>query len=185
MEPNQLKNQPITSLTPMDLNCRPEQCEKIENLEKSDLRFRAIEWLKRRHDAVRIVWLVLNRVDDIASFNLVIKNRDKSLVLEATLDYNSREFVAEGLDDQEEYQVCVTAIDSSFNKRYLYKSQCSWFDGSTSSFSVEESKVQRIHKRLDATSEKTSSSSSARHKTYTNSFVQYLIFITLSRFLFL
>jgi len=97
---------------------------------KSDVRIRAIEWSRRRRSSLRIVWFVVNRVEDMALFNVLITSSgDNQLVVNETVEYNVREYVANGLSDRQEYVVCVNTMDSEGRKRRQLYSQCIQFDG--------------------------------------------------------
>jgi hypothetical protein len=130
-EPNNLINKSFADLKPNQLNCKENENLKYSNhfIDKSDLRIRAIEWSRRRKNSVRIVWFVVNRIDDIASFRLILKNENQILINES-LEYNNREYVANKLNDRNKYIVCINAIDSNGNQRQYFNSQCVRFDSS-------------------------------------------------------
>lgn len=120
-----LLDKAFVDLKPNQLNCKNESLEKYSKhfIEKSDLKIRAIEWSRRRRNSLRIVWLVLNRVEDIASFRVVVANSDK-VVVNDTVDYNLREYVANNLNDRQSYVVCVDTNDSDGQQRPHFFSQC-------------------------------------------------------------
>jgi hypothetical protein len=130
-EPNNLINKSFADLKPNQLNCKENEISKYSNhfIDKSDLKIRAIEWSRRRKNSVRIVWFVVNRIDDIASFRLILKNENHILINES-LEYNNREYLANKLNDRNKYVVCINAIDSNGNERQYFNSQCVRFDRS-------------------------------------------------------
>jgi hypothetical protein len=130
-EPNNLINKSFANLNPNQLNCKENEISKYSNhfIDKSDLKIRGIEWSRRRKNSVKIVWFVVNRIDDISSFRLILKNENQILINES-LEYNNREYVANKLNDRNKYIVCINAIDSNGNERQYFNSQCVRFDSS-------------------------------------------------------
>ena len=68
----------------------------------------------------------MNRVEDIASFRVVVANSNKVLVND-TVDYNVREYVANNVNDGQ-YVICVDTVDSNGQRRPHFYSQCIQLD---------------------------------------------------------
>ena len=176
----------ITDLEPNELNCMPNALDKYSfELEgKSDLKIRAIEWVKRRRDTARVVWLVLNRVEDIASFQLAIENQQKVIISNSTIDYHLREFVAKNLDENKNYKICIIANDSKGNPRPTFKSQCVQFNGNSNHFVrynfQPRNKVTKSNLKIEPIS---SSSSSSQVKFNVISFSFFIVLMKFFNFL--
>ena len=129
MDPKIHMNKAFINLKPNQLNCENNSIEKYSKhfIGKSDIKIRAIEWSRRRRNTLKIVWLVLNRIEDIALFRLLISNENNILVNE-TLEYNVREYVANNLNERQKYVICINTIDSKSTERPQFFSQCIQFE---------------------------------------------------------
>lgn len=147
-----MQNTTITSLQIIQLNCKDEETSQYSSqlVEKSDLKIRAIEWNRRNRDSARIVWFVLNRIQDISSFHVIISKGD-NIITNVTLDYLTREYVVSQLEEYVKYKVCINSLDSLGKARQTFDSQCALFDSETT-FSANFNNRHSLNESLKAKS---------------------------------
>lgn len=83
-------------------------------VDSSSIRIRTIEkYRKRRQESIRIVWFVQNQIQDIATFNILLKEeQDDNYLINDTVNYLKRSYIVNGLRTGQRYFLCIVPIDS-------------------------------------------------------------------------
>lgn len=83
-------------------------------VDSSSIRIRTIEkYRKRRQESIRIVWFVQNQIQDIATFNILLKQeQDDHYLINDTVNYLKRSYIVNGLRIGQRYFLCIVPIDS-------------------------------------------------------------------------
>lgn len=114
---------PVNGKALVDLRAEMLNCDKAETakfrkyfLSSRPIKIRAIEkFRKRRQDSIKVVWFVQNRVQDIASFNVLLRREEEgnSFIVNETVAYLKRDYLFTSLPIHQKFVVCIFPIDST------------------------------------------------------------------------
>lgn len=153
------------------------------------IKLRAIEkFRKRRQDSIKVVWFVQNRIQDIASFNVLLRKENESAFLvNDTVGYLKRDFLLSSLPIRQRYVLCIFAIDSTGIVSDDFAHDCVPFHNGQSSIELD---AEGAHSSRSSPASVSSSGGARRrpatgHSTIVFSYLLLLlIFISQSIYLF-
>lgn len=116
-DPKPVNGKAMVELRADMLNCDKAQVAKYKKyfLSSRPIKIRAIEkFRKRRQDSIKVVWFVQNRIQDIASFNVLLRRQEEdSFMVNETVTYLKRDYLFTSLPTHHKFVVCIFPIDST------------------------------------------------------------------------
>lgn len=118
-EPMFVKNKFMVDLRANLVDCDEHERESYGKkfISTSSIRIRTIDkFRKRRQESMRIVWFVQNQIEDIASFQILLRaeNNPNDYFINETVNYLKRSFIVNNhnLQPGNRYVLCIVPIDS-------------------------------------------------------------------------